>query len=277
MGRGRARLYNLITLIVIIIAILWIIFVVSKLAGPPPASTAAVVVVPTAQVLPTETDTFTPTFTHTFTRTYTPTNTPTETLTPSITPSLIPSNTPITPTNTLTLTPVPTDTIVPSATLTETPVSSLTITSTLEPTLTETPTPIVPDFTPQPTVPPPSPFPFVVRDNQVILTTNFANIAGCAWQGIGGQVFGIDGSPLPGIRVHVFGNGLELYADSGSNPLYGPSGWEIAVANTVNSGTYVVELQTQQGTVISPQQNVTFSSSCDGNLALVNFQQNRPI
>lgn len=276
MGRGRARWYNLITLIVIILAILWIIFVVSKLAGPPPSSTAAAVVVPTALVLPTETDTSTPTNTPTYTRTYTPTNTPTQTLTPSITPSLIPSNTPITPTNTLTLTAVPSDTIVPSATLSETPIPSQTITQTIAPTLTETPAPTVINFTPQATVPPPSPFPFVVRDNQVIFTTNFANTAGCAWQGIGGQVFGIDNSPLPGIRVHVFGNGLELFADSGSNTLYGPSGWEIAVANNITPGTYTVELQTPQGTIISPQQTVTFPSNCSGNLALVNFQQSRP-
>ncbi|MBE2183547.1 MAG: hypothetical protein IAE89_08995 [Anaerolineae bacterium] len=276
MSRGRARIYNLITLIVIILAILWIVYVVSRLAGPPPAPTTEAVIVPTALVLPTETDTFTPTFTHTFTRTYTPTQTPTETLTPSITPSFIPSNTPITPTNTLTLTPVPTSTIEPSVTLTETPVPSLTITRTIEPTLTDTPGPTAVSFTPQATVPPPSAFPFEVRDDQVIFTTNFANIAGCAWQGIGGQVFSIDGSPLPGIRVHVFGNGLELFADSGSNTLYGPSGWEIAVSNVVNTGTYLVELQTPQGTIISPQKSVTFSANCGSNLALVNFRQNRP-
>ncbi len=276
MGRGRARWYNLITLIVIILAILWIIFVVSKLAGPPPSPTTVAVAVPTALVLPTETDTYTPTPTHTYTYTFTPTHTPTETLTPSITPSLIPSNTPITPTSTLTLTAVPTDTIVPSATLSETPVPSLTITTTVQPTLTETPGPTTVNFTPQATVPPPSPFPFVVRDNQVIFTTNFANTAGCAWQGIGGQVFGIDGSPLPGIRVHVFGSGLDLFADSGSNTLYGPSGWEIAVANNITSGTFMIELQTPQGTIISPSQNVTFPSNCSSNLALVNFQQSRP-
>lgn len=279
MGRGRARIYNIISLIFVILAVIWIVYVILQVTGPTTTSTAAAVIVPTALVLPTASNTFTPSFTPTNTDTLTPTPTFTSTLTPTITPTLIASSTPVTPTDT----PVPsatlTSTPIPSTTLTFTPVPSLTITVTIGPTLTpvpSTPVPTLPNFTPQPTQPPPSPFPFVVKDNQVIFTTNFANAAGCAWQGIGGQVFDTNGQPLPGIRVHVFGNGLDVFATSGSNTLYGPSGYEIAVANTIGNNTYLVELQTDQGTIIAPQQAVSFPSDCARNLALVNFQQSRP-
>jgi hypothetical protein len=170
------------------------------------------------------------------------------TLTPSITPSLQPS---LTITNTLlpSNTPVVTDTAVATATS---------------------------NFTAQPTEPPPSPFPFDWKDGQVIYTTNFANTAGCAWQGIGGQVFDLNDQPLGQIRIHVFGSGVDTYAVSGSNTLYGISGWEIPVSNAVLANSYLVELQTSQGTIISPQVQVTFAGDCSRNLALVNFKQTRP-
>jgi hypothetical protein len=287
MGKGRARFYNLISIILLILAIAWIVFVISQMLAPPPVVEAPVVFVPTAALLPTSTDTFTPTFTLTYTLTYTATFTLTPSLTPSITPSVPPSATPITPT--LTFTPTRTFTNTPSPTpitptITESITPSLTITSTIAPTLTPivTDTPIPPtltatrDFTPQPTPPPPSPFPFDLKDNQIIFTQNFANAAGCAWQGLGGQVFDVNGQPLTGIRVHVFGNGIDQFTASGTNTLYGASGWEIPLGNTVSLNSYIVELQTPQGTIISPQVTVSFPADCTRNLALVNFQQNRP-
>lgn len=131
-------------------------------------------------------------------------------------------------------------------------------------------------ITQAPTEPPPSPYPFALRD-QVIFTTNFANTAGCSWQGIGGQVFDMQGFPLTQVRVHVFGGGVDLYTASGTNTLYGQSGWEVPLSNITNNNTYIVELQTAQGTIISPQIQVTFRNNCAENLALVNFQQTRPL
>lgn len=270
MGQGSARIYNFISLFFLLLAAVVLVYVVARLAGPAAAAPTPVVNLPTAAVLPTETPTHTATNTQIPTWTFTPS--PTETATSTDAPTWTPSNTPPpSATFTLTFTPSETPTVEPSATITDT------LVPTQAPLVTDTPVPTeAPNFTPQPTEPPPSPYPFDWKDGQVIYTTNFANTAGCAWQGIGGQVFDLNDQPLTQIRVHVFGSGIDTYAVSGSNTLYGISGWEIPVSNTVNGNSYLVELQTAQGTIISQQVAVTFTGDCSRNLALVNFEQTRP-
>ncbi|MBI1258459.1 MAG: hypothetical protein GC204_13410 [Chloroflexi bacterium] len=275
MGQGRAQIYNLISILFLVLSIAAIVLVAARMAGPPAGPQRPQVAVPTAAILPsaTLTLTWTPSFTPTFT--LTPSETITPTLEPSITWTQIPTLTP-----SLTFTVPPTATIGPTSTTapTSTIEPSLTITNTLDVTNTPVPTetPTVNDFTPVATQPPPSPFPFVLKDNQVIYTMNFANTAQCAWQGIGGQVFDLNGQPLIQMRVHVFGQGVDLYTSSGSNTLYGLSGWEVPLSTTVTSNSYIVELQSAQGTIISPQVTVTFVPDCSKNLALVSFQQTRP-
>lgn len=271
MGQGRAQIYNLISILFLVLTVGAIVLIGARMAAPPPAATPVAFSVPTSAVLPTITPSFTPTFTLTPTATLTLTPTITPSISPTVTWTLIPSLTPsltstIPPTLTPSLTPIP-PTLEPS----------LTITATLPPTETGVPTvtPVGGGFIPQNTVPPPSPYPFVLRDNQVIYTSNFANTAQCAWQGIGGQVFDVNGQPLANMRVHVFGNGVDLFTTSGTNTLYGLSGWEVPLNTTVTSNSYIVELQTSEGTIVSPQITVTFVPDCTKNLALVNFAQTR--
>ncbi len=278
MGQGRAQIYNLISTLFLVLSVVAIVLVVVRMAGPTSAPQRPQVAVPTAAILPSATLTLTWTPSPTATFTLTPSQTITPSVSPSITWTQIPTLTP-----SLTFTIPPTATIGPSATLTAIPPSltvepSQTITTTLDVTntLIPTETPTVNDFTPVATQPPPSPFPFVLKDNQVIYTMNFANTAQCAWQGIGGQVFDLNGAPLIQARVHVFGQGVDLYTASGSNTLYGLSGWEVPLSTTVTSNSYIVELQSSQGTIISPQVTVTFAPDCTKNLALVSFQQTRP-
>ena len=116
---------------------------------------------------------------------------------------------------------------------------------------------------------------FQLRHNQVAFTSNFANDLGCMWQGFGGAVISSDNDPLDGIKVHIYGNGVDFYSSSGTNPLYGPGGWEIQVADSINNGTYFVEIQSQKGAIISHTVAVTFPQACDGNLAVLNFEQVR--
>lgn len=250
---GRSSVFNLVSLIFVALSVLWILFVLAKLVGPPAARSSAAL--PEVVVLPTLTPSFTPL----------PTDTPTDTLTPTITPS---------PTETI----PPTVTPIPSATITETP--------TITDTPSDTPTPLA-TFTPQPTATPTgptptlapttSPFPFALREGQVILTQNFANAAGCAWEGLGGQVFDLNGNPLAtGLQVHVFGSNIDRYVQVGSNTLYGPAGWEQPVDTAINTNTYFVELLSAQGTVISDRIQVTFPGDCAQNVAIVNFVQTRP-
>jgi hypothetical protein len=270
MGQGSARVFNFISLFFLLLAVIVVLFVVFRMSGPALARPTPVVELATLALLPTvtPTDTATNTLVPTWTETFTPTGSATNTDMPTLTPSRTPP-----PSATLT------QTLPPSST--PPPEPSLTITSTFVP----SPTPVVTDtlaataasnFTAQPTEPPPSPFPFELMNDQVIYTTNMANTAGCAWQGIGGQVFDLNDQPLAQIRVHVFGSGVDTYAVSGSNTLYGISGWEIPVSNAVNGNSYLVELQTSQGTIVSPQVQVTFPNTCSGNLARIDFKQTRP-
>jgi|FLYN01.1.fsa_nt_gi hypothetical protein len=255
MGTGSARIFNIISLVFLALTVVAIIFIISRLAGPP-VTPQQVAQLPPTLALPT----------------LTPSLTPTITLPPTFTP--IPS-----PTATPTETDTPTATLAPSATITDTPgptdTPSITPTPSVSPTFTPSATPTGPTNTPQPTL---NPFLFALRDNQVIFTQNFAvPAAGCLWQGLGGTVAGFDGTPLAGFRVHVFGPNIDQTVESGSNTLYGQgSGWEVPVGNQISNQTYFVELQSPQGTVVSPRIEVTFPSDCARNLALVNFYQTRP-
>jgi hypothetical protein len=255
MGRGRARIYNLIFLV---LSLLWVIFVISRLLAPAGTRPQTLVELPTVVVLPT----------------LEPSNTPT------ITP--VPTDT-LTPTATLTPTITPTETIAPtaSATITDTPPPTSTPTSSPTPAATATPLPTeTPAEPPTPAPPTLSPYPFELRNNEVLYVPNINTAVGCAWQGIAGQVFDQAGNPLLiGLRVHVFGgpDNLDRYQDTGSNSIYGASGWEQPVATSVSSSTYFVQLESAGGTPLSELIQVSFGGDCTGNLALVNFIQIRPL
>lgn len=264
MNRAVNQIYNVITLLAVLGTLVVIGGVAYLMTQPPPQ--APVAALPTVAVLPTATP-ITPTATFTPTETPLPptfTFTPTETLTP--TPSA---------TFTATITPSPTITDTPEPTFTP----SLTFTPSISPTFTPTPTATGP--TPIPTATE-SPFLFDLRE-PVTFVQNFANSAQCAWQGIGGQVIGLDGQPFLGnnnLQVRAFNaNGtIERITRVGSNSLYGSaSGWEIALDNRISNALFFVQLETILGTAISPRIELFFPGDCGRNVAIVNFVQRRPL
>lgn len=281
MSQGRNWIYNGVTLLFLGLTVLVIVGVAGIASGaitppvlaPEPTRTAVRSILddegaalPTI-VLPT----FTPSAT-------TP---PTATRTPTATPSPTPTHTPlpptITPTATRTWTPGPTFT--PSGTPTRTPVRP-TQTPTSSPTWTPSPSPT---FTPSPTGPPasptrtPAPYPFIVQAGTPRLRDNFGNGAGCEWQGLGGTTVNERGEPITGIQVHISGATLnERTTLSGSNPAYGPAGWEMPVGEAPAGNTYTVTLWSGE-IQVSPAVTVTFPGDCQHNLALVNFVLTRPI
>lgn len=253
-GTGTDRTYNFISIFFLIATALTCIITLLVLlfGGGGNVDTGPALVLPTQNVLPSPTTTLTPTvtrtplpatFTPTFTATVTPSRTPTLTLTTTVTTTLSPSPT-------ITVTGLPTET----------------------PTETATPAPTL-------GTPPPSPSPFLFDiQGEPVFSSNL-NASACAWQGIGGQVLDINGDPYPTqLRVSVIGGGLPtaLTALSGTNTLYGAGGYEVQLANSINTQTYFVQLETELGTVVSEQIQVTFPGTCEGNLALVTFQQTRP-
>ncbi len=256
MGEGKGTIYNVISLVFLVLTILTIVFVIMRMAGPVAEKREVALNLPTAVILPTLTPSpipttgLPPTFTFTPTDTLTPTNT--------LPPTEIPPTVTVSPT--ITDTPAPTET--PAATLTPS----------ISPTLLPTETPTGPTPTLAPTL---NPYLYELRQGQVIFTQNFANTAACAWQGLGGQVFNTEGTPLNGLKIHVFGSNFDRTVDSGSNSLYGPGGWEVPVDNKISAQTYYVELLSPGGTAVSARIQVTFPSDCARNVALVNFIQTR--
>lgn len=131
--------------------------------------------------------------------------TPTDTPTPGI-PTWTPTNTP-----TITPTPRPTNTRTPTLTPSNTP----TFPPTSTPTLSPTPTPRVTR----------SLWPFTYETNLD------SPPYGCNWTGVAGYVQDLDGNPLVGYPVHVWGGGIDVVVTSGAdtrfNTIYGSqAAWE---------------------------------------------------
>ncbi len=196
-------------------------------------------------------------------------------LAPTLPPEWTATNTP-----TITNTPIPSDT--PTETQTPTPRGPIntippTPTQTLTPTSTRRPTATGPTPTPTRTR---SPFPYTLQTGSPTYLRNFANTAGCQWQGIAGQVFNLQGQHQIGQVVHLEGGGLNMDALTGSKPEYGQSGWEFFLTNSPKETTneFKVQLRTTAGTPLSDVYPIaTFANSgttCPRNLALVNFVQN---
>jgi hypothetical protein len=254
MSRNTASIYNGISILFVVLSLLIIVIVAAQLVSPPPQDPRTVAGFPTPFELPTLTPSFTPTITPSPTVTSSPTNTETPTLTPTATFTVPPSPT---LTNTPGPTLTPSDTPTPSASPTELP--------------TNTPTGPTATFTPTD-----SPYFFQLRD-EVFLGPNTVNSAGCAWQGVGGSVLGMDGvETTRQYQVRVFNGGIERVTTTGSNSLYGQfSGWEIPLDNTINNRTYFVRLESAAGIQLAPDVQVSFPGDCNANSAIVRFIQIR--
>ena len=116
--------------------------------------------------------------------------------------------------------PTPTETPTSGAP-TRTPTHTPTITSTPEPTNTRTPT-LTPSITPTwpPTSPPPTPTPRVTRSPWPFTYEPSLGTPplGCGWTGVAGQVQDLDGNPLIGYPVHIWGSGIDVVVNSGAYP-----------------------------------------------------------
>jgi hypothetical protein len=250
MGRGTELIYNIMTLVFIVLTAGAIAFFALQLSAPPEPSPDELAEIPTVAVLPTVTPE----------PTLTPSNTPRPTLPPTFTPTPTASTT-------------PSPTLTPTATITDTP----TITFTPRATDTATITP-VPSNTPgpSPTVPPTvSPFLFGI-ERPVQYTTN-TNVTGCNWQGIGGNVTGLDGQPYSiTLQVHAFNDVIDITRPTGSNSFYGPiSGYEMRLADNPAPQQVFVQLESVNGVQVSERVQLRFPGNCGENLATVNFVQLR--
>ncbi len=117
-------------------------------------------------------------------------------------------------------------------------------------------------------------FPFTLQDEAVTYARN-ASAEGCAWLSIAGQVFDLNNTPVPGLPIQVTGDdSFSKLVFSGSADAFGPSGYEVQLDTTPKEAEYVVRLLNTTGMPLSEPIVVRTLSSCDRNVAVVNFVQN---
>ena len=134
--------------------------------------------------------------------------------------------------------------------------------------MTDTPTPT------QTPVATESPFEYVLRNDEITYTSNFANDEGCDWTGIAGVIFDQQGRHQLAVNVRVTGpDDFNQTVVSGSKTEYGQSGWEVVIGDEPVSETYTVRLETSTGDPLSEAITVQTVPNCDSNLALLVFDQ----
>ena len=191
----------------------------------------------------------------------------------------IPTNTP---------SPLPTFTPLPSKTPrpTETPI----------PTETSTPTPeivntpfilILPTESPQATIPgqknTESPYQYVVQPGGPVSVSSsiMQPEVGCNWLGVGGNVVDLQGAPIVGLRVQLYGSlhgEIKIIVSiSGTVNRYGPAGYEITLSDypTETNHTLWLQLFDQAGGALSDKVYFDTFAGCDKNLTIINFKQVR--
>ena len=103
--------------------------------------------------------------------------------------------------------------------------------------------------------------------------------AGCAWQGVAGQVFGADGKPVKGLVIKVTGtwNGYEIskIAVTGTvlNKPYGQGGYEIVLGDVAfksETPLYIQVFDDTNNPLSKPKEFYT-KEKCNRNLVLINF------
>lgn len=101
---------------------------------------------------------------------------------------------------------------------------------------------------------------------------------GCNWAGVAGLVEDLEGHPLPGYSVHIWGRSLDVVVTSGEDPMYGESGWEQMFGNVPIEveGTYKVQLHDHEPphTPVSEVVALEFQGQCAESLAFIVFVKN---
>jgi|FLYN01.1.fsa_nt_gi hypothetical protein len=122
----------------------------------------------------------------------------------------------------------------------------------------------------------PALFPFTLAESGVVYVPN-ANGEGCNWSSIAGSVTDLQGQPLNGYGVRVRGENRDETVFSGSAITFGPGGFELFLNGTPLAGEYTVQLLSPSGAPVSDEYPVSTRTSCEQNVAIVSFVQNRAL
>lgn len=197
---------------------------------------------------------------------------------------ILPPPTPVAVAQLPTSTPTPRVTSVPTWTPTPLPTS----TSPAPPTDTPGPTPTP---TTTPTLPPTATFPPTVTPTPRAtrsawrftydVTLTASQYGGCSWTGVAGHVQDLDGNPLQGYPVHVWGAGIDEVVTAGSdsrlNTIYGSqAAWEQFFGPNPKPVEVHVQLHDPFGDhpPVSDEIVIDMPGYCGGALGYVVFTQN---
>lgn len=202
---------------------------------------------------------------------YPPVVIPPTVMIPTSTNTPIPSETPIpTLTPEPSATPLPTSTITPTPEVVNTQFVLILPTVSLEPTLPGQKNTV-------------SPYPYVVQPGSPasVSSSIMQPEVGCNWLGVGGQVVDLQGAPIVGLRVQLYGSLRGeikiLTSITGTVNRYGPAGYELVLSDfpTESKSTLWIQLLDQAGGVLSDKVYFPTYASCDKNLTIINFKQVR--
>lgn len=104
---------------------------------------------------------------------------------------------------------------------------------------------------------------------------------GCEWLGVGGQVLGLQGQPIPGITVQLGGSldgqNISLTSLTGTVLQYGDAGYEFKISDApaATSGLLWVRLVDQANLPLSKRIYFDTYDACERNLIVINFKQVR--
>lgn len=101
------------------------------------------------------------------------------------------------------------------------------------------------------------------------------SIMNCNWQGIAGTVYDVQNTPLDdaNLQIRVLGADTDNVVKVGDNLGLKGYNWAIKLGDQVTNDTYFLRLEDLEGNAQSPMVRLTYDSSCEKNLAVVNFIQ----
>jgi len=198
---------------------------------------------------------------------------------PNVPFNLFPPPTQAPPTHT----PTPTARVILPPTWTPLPSLTPTITPTPEPTATAMSLLPEPTILPlEPTMTPSSELRFTVDVGSPVAISSLAfhPEAGCNWLSVAGQVLNASGAPVStGVVVQLGGEldgrRMDIPSLSGVAPQFGPSGYEIKLADypTASNDTLWIQLLDQAGIPMSDKVYFSTYEDCTQNLIIINFRQ----
>lgn len=104
---------------------------------------------------------------------------------------------------------------------------------------------------------------------------------GCDWMGLGGQAVDLQGAPITGLRVQLYGflkgQPREVTSLTGTVTRYGDAGYEFTLADkpVQSYNTMWIQLLDQAGMALSDKVYFETFDTCDKNLIIINFKQVR--